>query len=110
MMLKSLKGLVGAVFEGIGVSTGSFIGGYLMENFQGSAAFRIFSYGAFIFFGLHVVVQWLLTKITGPYGKKSTANVADNSDNISKEALEFNKNENGKNKLDDGFKEIDLTR
>jgi hypothetical protein len=54
-----------------------------------------------------VLVQWLLTKITGPYGKKSTAIEADNIDNT-KEALEFTKNVTAK--TDDGFKEIDLSR
>lgn len=98
------------MFEGVGVSTGSLIGGKLMENLQGSTTFRIFSYGAFLFFGLHVLVQWLLTKITGPYGKKTTTNVDGDADKISNEALEVNKNDNVRDKLDDGFKDIDLTR
>jgi hypothetical protein len=102
--------LVGAVFEGIGVSTGSYIGGKLMERIQGSATFRIFSYGAFIFFAAHVFIQWALTKLIGPYGKKPTAHVADNAENKSSEALEINKNGDGHDKLDDGFKEIDLTK
>lgn len=98
------------MFEGVGVSTGSLIGGKLMEKLQGSATFRIFSYGAFLFFGIHVLVQWLLTKITGPYGKKTTTNVDEDADKISNEALEVNKNDNVRDKLDDGFKDIDLTR
>lgn len=106
-----MQGLVGAVFEGIGVSTGSYIGGLMMERFQGSTTFRIFSFGAFAFFGIHVMVQWLLTKFTGPYGKKSTMNGTDeNSDKMSNETLEVNKNEGRKEALDDGFKDIDLTQ
>lgn len=81
-----------------------------MENLQGSMTFRIFSIGAFAFFGLHVVVQWLLTKFTGPYGKKSTAIAGDeNGDKRSNEALDINQKEGRQEKLDDGFKDIDLT-
>lgn len=78
-----------------------------MERLQGSATFRIFSYGAFLFFALHVMVQWLLTKFTGPYGKKSTVNDGDKRSN---EALEINQNEGRQEKLEDGFKDIDLTQ
>lgn len=73
-----------------------------METIKGSATFRIFSYGAFFFFALHVLVQWLLTKLTGPYGKKSTTERADTKSN---EALEVSKNEVG----EDGFRDVDLT-
>lgn len=104
-----LQGLVGAVFEGVGVSTGSLIGGRLMNTIRGSATFRIFSYGAFFFFGLHVLVQWLLTKITGPYGKKSSPEVDDDADKASNEAIEVSKSNEG-DKLEDGFKNIDLTK
>lgn len=96
------------MFEGIGVSFGSYFGGMLMESVKGSATFRIFAYGAFFFFVLHVLVQYLLTKLIGPYGKKS-ANDADNSDKNSNEALET-KSGSKNDKQDDGFKEIDLTR
>lgn len=103
--------MVGAVFEGIGVSTGSYIGGMLMESVQGSQTFRIFSYGAFIFFALHVSVQWLLTKIDGPYGKKSNVHIStDEGDKRSNEALDVNNEVGKKDVVDDGFKEIDLTR
>lgn len=78
-----------------------------MDTIKGSATFRIFSYGSFILFVAHVLVQWALTKIIGPYGKKSSA---ENAGKKSSEALEVNKIEGGQQKLDDGFKEIDLTR
>lgn len=78
-----------------------------MESIKGSATFRLFSYGAFIIFAAHVFIQWALTKIIGPYGKKSSAESADKK---SSEALEANKIQGGLEKLDDGFKEIDLTR
>lgn len=81
-----------------------------MSTVQGSQTFRIFSYGAFFFFALHVLVQWLLTKLSGPYGKKSTVHTDDGVDKRSNEALDVNKDEGKINGLDDGFKEIDLTR
>lgn len=62
---------MGAIFEGIGVSTGSFIGGYLMENYGGSIAFRYYSIAFVIFLFLHITIQAILTKIFGPSGKKS---------------------------------------
>jgi hypothetical protein len=80
-----------------------------MTTIKGSAAFRVFSYGAFILFAAHVAIQWLMNKIIGPFGKKSSAESAE-SDRKSTEALEVNKIEGGQEKLDDGFKEIDLTR
>jgi hypothetical protein len=54
------------------VSTGSFVGGYLMEKYGGSKAFQFFSIAFVLFFFLHVIVQWILTKLFGPYGKKSS--------------------------------------
>jgi hypothetical protein len=88
------------------VSIGSYVGGALMQTIKGSATFRLFSYGAFILFAAHVFIQWALTKIIGPYGKKSSAEKADNK---SSEALEVNKIDGMQEKLDDGFKDIDLT-
>lgn len=77
-----------------------------MENLQGSATFRIFSYGAFFFFALHVFIQWAITKLFGPYGKKSAAECS--QDNRSSDTLDNKKNEGGREKLDDGFKDVDL--
>lgn len=78
-----------------------------MNSIKGSATFRVFSYGAFILFAAHVAIQWLMNKIIGPFGKKSSDESVDKK---STEALEVNKVEGGQEKLDDGFKEIDLTR
>lgn len=78
-----------------------------MASIKGSATFRLFSYGAFILFAAHIAIQWVMNKIIGPYGKKSSA---ENDDKKSSEALEVNKVENGKDKVEDGFKDIDLTR
>ena len=79
----------------------------MMQNLKGSATFRIFSYGAFLFFGIHVLVQWLLEKFTGPYGKKSSVH-DEKPDQKSSEALDAKKSGVGGD--DDGFKDIDLTR
>lgn len=81
-----------------------------MEELKGSATFRIFSYGAFLFFLAHVGIQWLLTKLIGPYGKRSTVHNTDGQDEKSKEALDIDANGGRKEKLEDGFKDIDLTR
>lgn len=43
-----------------------------MENFGGSKAFQYFSIVFILFFFLHVLIQWILTRIFGPFGKKST--------------------------------------
>ena len=78
-----------------------------MDSVKGSMAFQYFSYGAFFFFALHVFIQWMLSKLIGPYGKKSTVESPDNNSN---EALEVNnKKMKGQEKTDDGFKDVDLT-
>jgi hypothetical protein len=60
------------VFEGIGVSSGSLIGGMFMDWYGGSLTFRYYSIAFAVFFAFHVIVQWLLTRIYGPYGKTGT--------------------------------------
>lgn len=65
------QGLVGAIFEGVGVSTGSLIGGYLMAAYGGSLTFRYFSFAFVIFLCIHASIQALLNKIFGPFGKRS---------------------------------------
>jgi hypothetical protein len=51
-----------------------------------------------------------MTKIIGPYGKKTTVHASENQDEKSKEAFDIDENGGRKDTLDDGFKEIDLTR
>lgn len=79
-----------------------------MEEIKGSATFRLFSYGAFFFFGVHVFIQWAITKLIGPFGKKSTED--DDQDNKSNESLDDKKSEVEREKMDAGFKDVDLTR
>lgn len=54
---KCPQGMVGASFEGLGVSLGGFAGGILYAGFGGQTTFRIFGVGAFVAFLLHASVQ-----------------------------------------------------
>ncbi|XP_034947603.1 major facilitator superfamily domain-containing protein 6 [Chelonus insularis] len=56
----TMQGLVGAVFEGIGVSTGSIICGYLIDTYGGEATFRTFSIGALVWLSIYWIFQVLL--------------------------------------------------
>uniref|UniRef100_A0A8W7K8L3 Major facilitator superfamily associated domain-containing protein n=1 Tax=Anopheles albimanus TaxID=7167 RepID=A0A8W7K8L3_ANOAL len=64
----TMQGLVGAVFEGVGVSLGSLLAGHLFEHIGGSATFRSFGLAALVLFIVHVVVQAL----TDRFGAKET--------------------------------------
>lgn len=71
-----LQSLVGAIFEGIGVSMGSQIGGQLFDGVGARTTFEIFGIAAFIVFIIHVCVQFYLQR-NGPAengkGRSSTA-------------------------------------
>ncbi|XP_072393299.1 major facilitator superfamily domain-containing protein 6-A [Diabrotica undecimpunctata] len=56
----TMQGLVGAVFEGIGVSAGSYLGGYCYQHFGGPLTFRYFGFGAIIVCFIHIAIQYLL--------------------------------------------------
>lgn len=62
------QGLVGAIFEGVGVSIGSFVGGLLFESIGGSETFRIYGIVALVACLVHILVQLLLRK----YSKDKT--------------------------------------
>lgn len=110
------QGLVGAVFEGVGVSCGSFIAGSLFENYNGSLTFRYFGIGALILFLVHVVTQKILELTQGKIKLKQTRQSNEISrENISKPNLENNEIKKLKTQTngthgDDEFKEIDLTK
>lgn len=55
-----LQGLVGAVFEGVGISLGSLVGGVLYDGFGGAATFRTFGIASLIACVIHAGVQWLM--------------------------------------------------
>ena len=86
---------------------GSFFGGIFMQNLKGSATFRIFSYGAFLFFGIHVLVQWLLENFTGPSGQISSVH-DEKPDQKSSKALDAKNIGVGGD--EDGFKENTVIR
>ncbi|KAG8226489.1 hypothetical protein J437_LFUL007371 [Ladona fulva] len=54
----TVQGLVGATFEGVGVSLGSLIGGTLLTEYGGSITFRAFGIGALCAFLLHGAVNF----------------------------------------------------
>ncbi|XP_018566691.1 major facilitator superfamily domain-containing protein 6-A [Anoplophora glabripennis] len=55
----TMQGMVGAVFEGLGVSLGSFCAGLAYNTYKG-LTFRYFGYGSLVMFVLHAGVQYLL--------------------------------------------------
>lgn len=56
------QGLVGAIFEGVGVSCGSLIGGFMFNHIGGSQTFRYFGVCSLALFVVHVLVQKSLNK------------------------------------------------
>lgn len=58
----TMQGLVGAVFEGIGVSCGSLLAGNLFNQVGGGQTFRWFGVAALVLFAVHVVIQWVVDR------------------------------------------------
>ncbi|XP_069691840.1 major facilitator superfamily domain-containing protein 6-like isoform X2 [Periplaneta americana] len=56
----TVQGTVGAVFEGVGVSLGSLLGGILYDKFGGAKTFRIYGTASLALFIIHALVQLLL--------------------------------------------------
>lgn len=56
----TMIGLVGGVFEGIGVSLGSLIGGSLYDKYGGPQTFRLFAYGSALMCVIHLLCQKVL--------------------------------------------------
>lgn len=59
------QGLVGALFEGVGVSIGSFTAGLMYEQYGGQWTFGIFGLTALGLAVLHSVVQFIISRIEG---------------------------------------------
>ncbi|KAJ1524888.1 hypothetical protein ONE63_009752 [Megalurothrips usitatus] len=59
----TVQGLVGAVFEGVGVALGSFIGGAVYYAYSGAAMFGIFGGFSVVCALLHVAIQLHLSKL-----------------------------------------------
>lgn len=75
-MDNKFQGLVGAIFEGVGVSTGSFIGGILFERIGGSNTFRIYGIAVLVFCVIHIAVQKLLQRYSSVNGKNRSESSA----------------------------------
>lgn len=62
------QGLVGAVFEGLGVSLGSLVGGRLYEAYGGWKTFQWFGTASLIFCILHIIAQHVFKDKNGLTG------------------------------------------
>ncbi|XP_063837485.1 major facilitator superfamily domain-containing protein 6 [Ostrinia nubilalis] len=64
----TVQGLVGAVFEGVGTSLGSFIGGRLYETYGGKNTFQWFGISSLVFGVIHMAVQYVMRHRPGHVG------------------------------------------
>ncbi|KAG6461305.1 hypothetical protein O3G_MSEX012545 [Manduca sexta] len=55
----TVQGVVGAVFEGVGTSLGSLIGGRLYQAYGGWITFRAFGFGALICCAMHILAGYV---------------------------------------------------
>lgn len=74
-----------SVFEGIGVSSGSFVCGYLMKIYGGSVTFRIFGVMAICLSFVHYFVQKFLDTFAARHGKNSNTDHTIQSNNDAQE-------------------------
>ncbi|XP_022902451.2 major facilitator superfamily domain-containing protein 6-A [Onthophagus taurus] len=58
----TMQGLFGAVFEGVGVSLGSLLGGQLLEEVGGVWTFRIFGISSLSLCVVHAALQFIMRK------------------------------------------------
>ncbi|RVE46702.1 hypothetical protein evm_008665 [Chilo suppressalis] len=74
----TVQGLVGAIFEGVGTSLGSFIGGRLYESYGGRNTFQWFGIGSLVFCVIHIVAQYFIRRnpahVGFRQGKQSNTN------------------------------------
>ncbi|XP_072755579.1 major facilitator superfamily domain-containing protein 6 isoform X1 [Anoplolepis gracilipes] len=81
----TMQGFVGAVFEGIGVASGSFLCGWLMDIFGGVTVLRTFSVGALLWLSVFWLLELLLRKMKANplyQGHSHLANYANPDDAI----------------------------
>ncbi|KOC63116.1 Major facilitator superfamily domain-containing protein 6 [Habropoda laboriosa] len=69
----TIQGFIGAVFEGIGVSSGSLICGWLIDTYGGVTMLRAFSVGTLLWLTCFWLIQLLLQKL-----KKSSIQMGHN--------------------------------
>lgn len=99
--------MVGAIFEGIGVSSGSFICGYLMETIGSSYTFGVFGIGAICMSFVHYFVQRFLDSCTSKHGK--TLTISQDKSQAYENALSSNNKENLFSNGIEKFKQIEFT-
>nr|NP_648493.3 sugar baby, isoform C [Drosophila melanogaster]AAF50028.2 sugar baby, isoform C [Drosophila melanogaster] len=105
----TMQSLVGAIFEGVGVSMGSLIAGQLFESVTARTTFEIFGIGAFIVFVIHVCIQLYLQRNSN-IDENGKGTVASASATASPSApLETDIPKNTDHKDGDGFREVDLS-
>lgn len=105
------QSLVGAIFEGVGVSIGSQIAGQLFKAVSARTTFEIFGIGAFIAFIIHVCVQMYLQRNgTAENGKGRPSSVSASApDSETNNANEADNTHSDKNTSKDQFTDVDLT-
>ncbi|KAL4717839.1 hypothetical protein ACJJTC_000988 [Scirpophaga incertulas] len=54
----TVQGLVGAIFEGVGTSLGSYVGGRLYQSYGGKFTFQWYGIASLLFCALHICVQY----------------------------------------------------
>ncbi|XP_072383960.1 major facilitator superfamily domain-containing protein 6-like isoform X2 [Diabrotica undecimpunctata] len=59
----TMQGLVGAVYDGIGLSMGSLVGGIFYKNYGGINTFKYFSYFALTVTVCHIFIQLIISCI-----------------------------------------------
>lgn len=99
--------MVGAIFEGIGVSSGSFICGYLMETYGSSMAFFIFGVGAICMGFVHYFVQRFLDPCTSKHGK--TLTISQDKSQAHEHSFSSDNKQNSFSNGIETFKQIQLT-
>nr|XP_050846821.1 major facilitator superfamily domain-containing protein 6-like isoform X1 [Vespula vulgaris]XP_050846822.1 major facilitator superfamily domain-containing protein 6-like isoform X1 [Vespula vulgaris] len=78
----TIQGLIGAIFEGIGVSSGTLLCGWIMDVYGGVIAFRVFSVGVLVWLSIFWLMQLLLRKIYTTQGHNHLASYANPDDAI----------------------------
>ncbi|KAH8418715.1 hypothetical protein KR222_002804 [Zaprionus bogoriensis] len=107
----TMQSLVGAIFEGVGVSIGSQIAGQLFKAVSGRTTFEIFGIGAFIVFIIHVCVQMYVQR-NGPVengkGRTSSASASASASSKTNSVNEADPSTSNKNTPKDQFRDVDL--
>ncbi|KAH8378630.1 hypothetical protein KR009_000412 [Drosophila setifemur] len=105
----TMQSLVGAIFEGVGVSMGSLIGGLLFESVSARSTFEIFGIAAFIIFVVHVSLQMFLQR-NGNTDENGKGTVSSASASVpASSTVESVKPKESDSKDADGFREVDLS-